>query len=100
MSPHLLPPLFLRSPVPCALSGTLCLQLEHPQRVQATVAVVRYTSLAAYRLGVCSTFLSERLAPGQALPVYIHRNPDFRWAACWVCGLPCAVCSAGVSWQQ
>jgi sulfite reductase alpha subunit-like flavoprotein len=59
-----------------------CLQLEHPQRVQATVAVVRYTSLAADRLGVCSTFLSERLAPGQALPIYIHRNPDFRWAGC------------------
>jgi hypothetical protein len=56
-------------------------QLEHPQRVQVTVAVVRYTSLGADRLGVCSTQLGERLGVGQQLPVYIHRNPDFRWVA-------------------
>jgi hypothetical protein len=53
--------------------------------VQATVAVVRYAALGSDRLGVCSTFLGERLAPGTTLPVYIHSNPDFRWvwAACF-----------------
>ena len=58
------------------------MQLEHPTRVQATVAVVRYASLARQRLGVASTYLCERLEVGQQLLVYISRNPDFRWA--WV----------------
>ena len=47
--------------------------------MQATVAIVRYERLGAGRLGVCSTYLGERLAPGQRAPVYIHKNPDFRW---------------------
>lgn len=54
------------------------MQLEHPTRVQATVAVVRYPSLGVDRAGVCSTYLCERLQEGQQAPVYIHRNPDFR----------------------
>ena len=36
-------------------------QLEHPRRVQVTVAVVRYRSLARERIGVTSTYLAERL---------------------------------------
>ena len=36
-------------------------QLEHPQRVQVTVAVVRYASLNRERIGVTSTYLAERL---------------------------------------
>lgn len=60
--------------------------------MQATVAVVRYASLGADRLGVCSTFLAERLAQGQHLPVYIHKNPDFRWGSSWA---QAGVCSAG-----
>ena len=36
-------------------------QLEHPRRVQVTVAVVRYHSLARERIGVTSTYLAERL---------------------------------------
>lgn len=53
-------------------------QLEGAAGVQATVAVVRYESLGAERLGVASTDLAERLGPGAALPIYIHTNPDFR----------------------
>ena len=53
-------------------------QLEGPTRVQATVAVVRYESLSRPRLGVCSTYVAERLAVGQEVAVYVHRNPDFR----------------------
>lgn len=36
-------------------------QLEHPRRVQVTVAVVRYASLSRERIGVTSTYLAERL---------------------------------------
>jgi hypothetical protein len=35
--------------------------LEQPPGVQATVATVRYESLAAEREGVCSTFLADRI---------------------------------------
>ncbi len=55
--------------------------LEHPTRVQATIATVRYTSLSIERVGVCSTYTNERLAPGQQVPVYIHKNSDFRLPA-------------------
>lgn len=79
------------------------LQLEHPQRVQATIALVRYDSLGAVRIGVCSTFVGERLEEGQQVPVYIHKNPDFRWAGA-VGGLglvaadACGGARAGRSW--
>jgi sulfite reductase (NADPH) flavoprotein alpha-component len=46
--------------------------------VAATIAVVRYTSLGRARRGVASTHVGERLSPGQALPVFISPNPDFR----------------------
>ena len=40
-----------------------------------------YESLGAGRVGVCSTYLGERLQQGQEVPVYIHKNPDFRQGA-------------------
>ncbi len=52
--------------------------LEAAGRVQVTVAVVRYAATGADRVGVCSTFLAERLALGAAAPVYVAKNPDFR----------------------
>lgn len=36
-------------------------QLEHPTRVQITVAVVKYVALGKNRIGVTSTFLKERM---------------------------------------
>ncbi|KAL6745889.1 sulfite reductase [Haematococcus lacustris] len=52
--------------------------LEHPTRVQATIAEVKYKAHGAQRIGVCSTFVSERIQVGEQVPLYIHRNPDFR----------------------
>jgi sulfite reductase (NADPH) flavoprotein alpha-component len=49
--------------------------------VQATIAVVRYSSLGKPRQGVTSTQVAERLTPGQLLPVFISKNPDFRLPA-------------------
>ena len=43
-------------------------QLEHPSRVQITVAVVRYSSLGLARIGVTSTFLKERMQVRTMLP--------------------------------
>ena len=52
--------------------------LEATGRVCITVAVVRYASLGAPRVGVCSTYTAERLAVGATAPVYVTKNPDFR----------------------
>eukprot|EP00775_Hariotina_reticulata_P009416 gene9416-9581_t len=46
--------------------------------VEATIAVVRYSSLGKQRQGICSTQVAERLQEGQLLPVFISKNPDFR----------------------
>ncbi|KAG2448381.1 hypothetical protein HYH02_006963 [Chlamydomonas schloesseri] len=55
--------------------------LEAAARVQVTVAEVKYLSLGKARIGVCSTMLSERLQVGARVPVYVHKNPDFRLPA-------------------
>jgi sulfite reductase (NADPH) flavoprotein alpha-component len=50
----------------------------HPGQVHLTVAVVRYDSLGRARKGVCSTFLADRVAPGNPVPVFVHNNKGFR----------------------
>eukprot|EP00884_Botryococcus_braunii_P020407 jgi/Botrbrau1/704/Bobra.160_2s0027.1 len=49
-----------------------------PRHVEATIAAVRYTSLDRQRKGVASTFVADRIHVGDAVPVYVSRNPDFR----------------------
>ena len=51
-------------------------QLEHPRRVQVTVAVVRYRSLSRERIGVTSTYLAERL---QVCPRCLYHPVRQRW---------------------
>jgi hypothetical protein len=55
--------------------------LRPPLPPQATIAEVKYEALGAPRIGVCSTFVADRLALGHQVPVYIHKNPDFRLPA-------------------
>lgn len=50
----------------------------HPGQVHLTVSVVRYESLGRKRKGVCSIFLSERVQTGDTVPVYVHKNNNFR----------------------
>ena len=50
----------------------------HPGEVHLTTAIVRYESLGRNRHGVCSTFLAERLAQNEPVPVFIHANKAFR----------------------
>jgi sulfite reductase (NADPH) flavoprotein alpha-component len=54
---------------------------EHPTRVQATIALVKYESLGEERVGVASTQLGEHVGPGDVVSVYISKNPDFRLPA-------------------
>lgn len=50
----------------------------HAGHVHLCVGVVRYESLGRQRKGVCSTFLADRVQPPQAVPVFVHANPNFR----------------------
>ncbi len=48
-----------------------------PGRVALTVDAVRYAVGKRRRLGVASTFLAERIEPGQALKVYVQKAHAF-----------------------
>jgi sulfite reductase (NADPH) flavoprotein alpha-component len=50
----------------------------HPNQVHLTVNVVRFESLARHRKGVCSTFLADRVEPTAPLPIFVHKNKNFR----------------------
>jgi len=52
--------------------------LENPKKVTLTVAVVEYQLLGKERIGVCSTFLGNRLSDGSQIAAYMYTNPDFR----------------------
>lgn len=52
--------------------------LEHSKRVQATIAEVKYSAHKRDRVGVCSTYTSERIKVGSHVPIFMHTNPDFR----------------------
>jgi len=50
---------------------------SNPGRVALTVDAVRYAIDDRIRLGVCSTFLGTRIAPGDKLRVYIQKAQHF-----------------------
>jgi len=50
----------------------------NPDEVHLTVAAVRYHSDNGYREGVASTYLADRLEPGDSVPVYVQRNKNFK----------------------
>jgi sulfite reductase (NADPH) flavoprotein alpha-component len=49
----------------------------HPGRISLTVDTVRYRVAKRQRLGVASTFLAERVAPGDKVKVYIQKAHNF-----------------------
>lgn len=48
--------------------------------VHLTVRVVRYEAYHRERLGVCSGQLAERTPIGDSLPVYLKKNPNFKFS--------------------
>jgi sulfite reductase (NADPH) flavoprotein alpha-component len=48
------------------------------KRVSVTIAIVRYNTLSTDRVGICSTFVQDRIKIGEKVPVYINANPYFR----------------------
>ncbi len=53
----------------------------HPEQVHLTVGIVRYDAHGRKRNGVCSSYLSDRIAEGKTVPCYVHSNPRFRLPA-------------------
>lgn len=50
----------------------------NPDEVHLTVAALRYQAFGSEHLGAASTFLADRIASGDTVPVYIEHNPRFR----------------------
>jgi sulfite reductase (NADPH) flavoprotein alpha-component len=53
----------------------------HPGEVHLCVGIVRYDSHGRKRGGICSTYLSDRLADDSKVGVFVHRNTAFRLPA-------------------
>ncbi len=49
-----------------------------PGQVSLCVGAVRYTSYDRARNGVCSTFMADRVRPGDKVKVFVHSNKNFR----------------------
>jgi sulfite reductase (NADPH) flavoprotein alpha-component len=49
----------------------------HPGRISLTVDTVRYQIAKRQRLGVASTFLAERVKPGDVVKVYVQKAHNF-----------------------
>lgn len=49
-----------------------------PDEVHLTVAAVRYHAHGRERMGLASTFLADRVAEGETVPVYVERNKHFK----------------------
>ncbi|MDA1475858.1 assimilatory sulfite reductase (NADPH) flavoprotein subunit [Bacillus changyiensis] len=52
--------------------------MAYPDEVHITIGTVRYEAHGRNRKGVCSTLCSERIQPGDTLPVYIQANQNFK----------------------
>ncbi|WP_106477242.1 assimilatory sulfite reductase (NADPH) flavoprotein subunit [Phytohalomonas tamaricis] len=50
----------------------------NPDEVHLTVGIVRYEAHGRLRNGVTSTYLADRIQPGDNVPIYIDRNKNFK----------------------
>ena len=50
----------------------------HPDEVHLTIRKVEYEAHGRERKGVCSGYTSERVVPGDKVPVFIQHNPNFK----------------------
>jgi sulfite reductase (NADPH) flavoprotein alpha-component len=64
-------------PLQPRLFSIACSPRTNPGRVALTVDAVRYQLNGRRRLGVASTFLAERVRPGDRLQVYVQRAHGF-----------------------
>ena len=53
----------------------------HPDEVHLCVGVTRYEAHGRKRKGVCSTYLADRVAEDETIPVYVDVNKNFKLPA-------------------
>ncbi|MFJ8459014.1 assimilatory sulfite reductase (NADPH) flavoprotein subunit [Lysinibacillus xylanilyticus] len=53
-------------------------QKANSEEVHLTIGKVSYETTGRQRLGVCSGSVAERVQIGDSLPIYVHKNPNFR----------------------
>lgn len=64
--------------IPARLYSIASSQLANSDEVHLTIAKVSYETNGRKRLGVCSGSIAERIQVGDTLPIYVHKNPNFR----------------------
>ncbi len=50
-----------------------------PDEVHITVGTVRYQAHGRERKGVCSVHFAERIKRGDIVPIYLKKNPNFKF---------------------
>lgn len=79
VSPQDFVPLLRRMPARLYSIASSC--KANPDEVTLVIRAVRYESHGRLRKGVCSTYVAERLEPGDKVPIYVHHNPNFKLPA-------------------
>ncbi|MFT8320245.1 MAG: assimilatory sulfite reductase (NADPH) flavoprotein subunit [Bacillus sp. (in: firmicutes)] len=64
--------------IPARLYSIASSYAANPDEVHLTIGALRYESHGRERKGVCSILCSERLNPGDKLPIYIQKNQNFK----------------------
>ncbi|MFJ6210087.1 assimilatory sulfite reductase (NADPH) flavoprotein subunit [Lysinibacillus sp. NPDC092081] len=64
--------------IPARLYSIASSQKANSEEVHLTIGKVSYETNGRQRLGVCSGSVAERIQIGETLPVYVHKNPNFR----------------------
>lgn len=64
--------------IPARLYSIASSQKANNEEVHLTIGKVSYETNGRQRLGVCSGSITERIQIGDTLPIYVHKNPNFR----------------------
>lgn len=64
--------------IPVRLYSVASSQLANEEEVHLTIGKVSYETDGRLRGGVCSSQVACRLEEGDRVPVYIHKNPNFK----------------------
>ncbi|WP_155589943.1 assimilatory sulfite reductase (NADPH) flavoprotein subunit [Lysinibacillus cavernae] len=64
--------------IPARLYSIASSQKANSEEVHLTISKVSYETAGRQRFGVCSGNVAERIQIGDTLPIYVHKNPNFR----------------------
>ncbi|MGN4127106.1 assimilatory sulfite reductase (NADPH) flavoprotein subunit [Lysinibacillus sphaericus] len=64
--------------IPARLYSIASSQKANSDEVHLTIGKVSFEKNGRERLGVCSGSFTERIQVGDTVPIYVHKNPNFR----------------------